>query len=300
MPTTGMQGAPQSTHKAMVKTSPLPLPTPLAMSAPMSIATPSPLPIRPASLKPRVEPASPTATRPLPKPLPRQPKLLLKINDLADAGSQEFLTAINAAEALQSAVATVVSLLYPSTPAAQFPGTRSVTLVLRALGGVAYTAHKDIDEDHKEIHLSTAYIQKIPSDRKVDEIIGVITHEMVHCWQWSARGTAPPGLIEGVADWVRLKAGLVPPHWTRERGGKWDAGYQHTGYFLDYLEDSFGEGSVRKVNDSLREGKYDKERFWKALFGESVERLWEKYQTKLEKELEVEEEPVVVEKHEGE
>lgn len=43
-----------------------------------------------------------------------------------------------------------------------------------------------------------------------------MVHEMVHCWQRNAHGTAPGGLIEGIADWVRLKAGLVPPHWKRE------------------------------------------------------------------------------------
>lgn len=266
--------------------------------------TPSPLPIRPGSLKPpaepETEPDSPTATRPLPNPLPRRPKLLLQIDDLSETGSQDFLAAVNAYEVLQSAVATVLSHLYTSTPASHIPGTRSVTLILCSMDGVAYTASKDIDEDHKEIHLSTTYIQKIASKRKADEILGVITHEMVHCWQWSAHGTASGGLIEGVADWVRLKAGLAPLHWTKELGGKWDAGYQRTGYFLDYLEGSYGEGSVRKINDSLRKGKYEEQKFWKALFGEPVERLWEKYQRKLEKELEVEEEPIVVERHDGE
>jgi len=287
----------------MVKTSPLPLPTPLAMSAATPTATPSPLPHRPANQNAPAEPDSPTTTRPHPppNPPPRPPKLLLQISDLSDTGAKYFLSAIDAWEALHTAAATVVSHLYPSAPASPImPGTRSVTLILRSMDGVAYTVSKDIDDDHKEIHLSTAYIRKIPAKRKVDEILGVITHEMVHCWQWSAHGSAPGGLVEGVADWVRLKAGLVPPHWSRERGGQWDAGYQRTGYFLDYLEGSFGEGSVRKINDGLRKGKYEEEKFWKALFGETIEKLWEKYQAKLEKELEVEEEPVVVEKHEGE
>ena len=168
------------------------------------------------------------------------------------------------------------------------------------MDGVAYTTCKEIDDDHKEIHLSTSYIENIPAKRKEDEIMGVITHEMVHCWQWSALGTAPGGLIEGVADWVRLKAGLAPPHWTKKQGGDWDAGYQHTGYFLEHLENKFGEGSVRRVNDSLRKTKYNEDKFWKAIFGRSVGGLWEDYQKRLEKQLEVEEEPVIVERHSGE
>ena len=46
----------------------------------------------------------------------------------------------------------------------------------------------------------------------------------MHCWQYNGLGTCPGGLIEGIADYVRLKDDLAPPHWTR--GGKhWDEGY---------------------------------------------------------------------------
>jgi hypothetical protein len=41
----------------------------------------------------------------------------------------------------------------------------------------------------------------------------------VHCYQWDAEGTCPGGLIEGVADWVRLNCDLSPPHWKKEVDG---------------------------------------------------------------------------------
>lgn len=283
----------------MPDTSPIPPPPPLAMSSSAPGPTPSPLPPRPGSADKHEKPPSPTATRPRPHPRPT-PKLLLQINDLSSVGAQDFLSAIHASEVLQSAVTCVLTHLYPSAHASPIPGTRSVTLVVRSMDGVAYTTSKDIDSDHKEIHLSTTYIEGIAAKRKRDELLGVITHEMVHCWQWNGLGTAPGGLIEGIADWVRLTAGFAPPHWTRKPGGRWDAGYQNTGYFLDYLEHRFGAGSVRKVNDNLRSGKYDETSFWKNVFGQPVETLWESYQEKLKKELEVEEEPVIVEKHDGE
>jgi hypothetical protein len=47
----------------------------------------------------------------------------------------------------------------------------------------------------------------------------VLTHELVHCYQWDAEGTCPGGLIEGVADWVRLNCDLSPPHWKKEVDG---------------------------------------------------------------------------------
>lgn len=148
------------------------------------------------------------------------------------------------------------------------------------MSGVAYTTGSSLDDDHKEIHFSLDYINQIPSNplnRQHEEIQGVLVHEMVHCWQWNAFGTAPGGLIEGIADFVRLKAGLSPPHWKKECDGDWDAGYQHTGYFLEWLEDSYGEGTVRKINEGLREKKYVEEIFWKGLFGKNVCDLWEQY-----------------------
>lgn len=128
--------------------------------------------------------------------------------------------------------------------------------------------------------------------------MGVLTHEMVHCYQYNAFGTCPGGLIEGIADWVRLNANLSPPHWKKEATGKWDAGYQHTGYFLEYLEKRFGERLIRRLNEKLRIEKYEEKRFWTELCGRPVEQLWGDYQEGIEKENEKveDDECVLVEK----
>ncbi|KAK4103574.1 BSP-domain-containing protein [Parathielavia hyrcaniae] len=209
-----------------------------------------------------------------------QPKLRLKLHDLGHPGSAKFLNAINAATVLPAAVENVLHLLYrsPSDRDTTVPPTRSVTLILRDMGGVAYTTGTDLDNDHKEIHFSLHYISSIhPASRLKDEIMGVITHELVHCYQWDAQGTCPGGLIEGIADWVRLNCNLSPPHWKRETGGDWDRGYQHTAYFLQYLESRFGEGTVRRLNDKLRRDKYKAESFWPELLGHSVDKLYGDY-----------------------
>lgn len=151
------------------------------------------------------------------------------------------------------------------------------------MDGVAYTKGSDLDQDHKEIHFSLDYIKGISPARQEDEIEGVIVHEMVHCWQWNAVGTAPLGLIEGIADFVRLKAGLSPPHWKKEGGGQWDAGYQHTGYFLEWIEETFGEGSVKRINHALKDKEYEEGEFWEQLFGKNVELLWKEYKVSLDK-----------------
>lgn len=156
---------------------------------------------------------------------------------------------------------------------------------MRSMPGVAYTIGSDLDEDHKEIHFSLDYIHSAVKDsRKTEEIMGVLTHEMVHCYQYNAFGTCPGGLIEGIADWVRLNSQLSPPHWKKEATGKWDAGYQHTGYFLEYLEKRFGEGLIRRLNEKLRIERYEEKRFWTELCGRPVEQLWVDYSDALEKE----------------
>ncbi|KIW08971.1 uncharacterized protein PV09_00880 [Verruconis gallopava] len=214
-----------------------------------------------------------------PKPT-RKPVLRLEIRDLSEEGARSFLSLLDCANVLENAVDTVISLLY--TEASHIPPTRSITLILRSMPGVAYTTGMDIDNDHKEIHFSTDYVASIPMERRKQEMLGVITHEMVHCWQWAANGTCPGGLIEGIADFVRLRADFVPPHWKQEAGGDWDAGYQHTGYFLDWLERTLGEGTVIKINDRLRDRNYDEVEFWSHCCGDDVKNLWKRYKESLE------------------
>jgi len=158
------------------------------------------------------------------------------------------------------------------------------------MDGVAYTTGSDLDDDHKEIHFSLDYINKTPRARQQQEIQGVLVHEMVHCWQWNGLGTAPVGLTEGIADFVRLKAGLNPPHWKVVKGGDWDAGYQHTAYFLDWIEKRWGDGSVRKVNQALKDNEYVEVDFWSQLFGRKVGDLWEEYSETLPKKPETDKE----------
>lgn len=96
----------------------------------------------------------------------------------------------------------------------------SVTLILRDFEGVAHTNGSAARESDKEIHFSTRHIigrhmflflfltimefcnlmlSSASKARARDEILGVLVHEMVHCFQYNAKGTCPGGLIEGIA-----------------------------------------------------------------------------------------------------
>ncbi|KAL2871778.1 basic secretory family protein [Aspergillus lucknowensis] len=245
-----------------------------------------------------------------------KPKFLLEIHDLRHPSSQFFLALIpDLTSTLETALTAILQNLYTPPPVGNrkqvlgfepcIPPTRSVTVLLRDIGGVAYTTGKELDNDHKEIHISLPYVQHCRTKANpLAEIVGVLTHELVHCYQYAAPRAsadgrpddstprAPGGLIEGVADFVRLKAGLEPPHWSRpssakERPETWDSGYQHTAYFLAWLEDvRVGQGAVGLLNDRLCRVGYvgedtskDRETtgFWKGLFGAGIDELWEEY-----------------------
>ena len=258
-----------------------PVPPPVFMSQSSSVSAPSPssLPNRPAGTEDGDIDRSQETLLHEQDQIFALPKLRLEVRDLSHPGSRCFLSSVVPTTALEFAVRRSLDLLYisPKCPTTTIPGTRSITLVLRSMAGVAYTTGTELDDDHKEIHFSIEYINGIAASRKADEILGVLTHEVVHCYQYNAHGTCPGGLIEGIADWVRLNSNLSPPHWKRETSGKWDAGYQHTGYFLDYLEKRYGNGTISRMNEKLRTDKYIEKPFWTELLGRPVEQLWSDY-----------------------
>ena len=269
-----------------------PLPAPLAMSTTTAEPSSSPVPAK-SSLSPSPIPRKPSGQRTeeskVERPRPKTPslpavKLRLRVNDLTHPGALIFFNAIHPINALADAVTVVLQTLYtPFENTETVPSTRSVSLVLRPFkekGAVAYTTGSELDDDDNEIHINLAYLElqsKKSLQGQRDEISGVLVHEMVHCWQWNASGTAPGGLCEGIADFVRLRAGLSPPHWKKVFDCDWDAGYERTGYFLEWIEKEYGEGSIMRINEKLRTGKYEEKKFWYALFKSDVHEMWKKY-----------------------
>ena len=164
-------------------TSPLP---PLVFMPAQSSRTSGPMPTiipQPAGKLSTPQGEVPTSSSSSKSPTFPLPKLRLEIRDLNHAGAEAFLEAVIASKALSTSVNSVLELLYnsPDSPTTTVPPTRSVTLILRSMDGVAYTTGSDLDSDHKEIHFSLDYINNaIPLSRKTNEIMGVLTHEMVH------------------------------------------------------------------------------------------------------------------------
>ncbi|KAL3730024.1 hypothetical protein ACJRO7_027087 [Eucalyptus globulus] len=94
------------------------------------------------------------------------------------------------------------------------------------------------------IRLNADYLRHYQGDIK-EEFAGVAYHEMTHVWQWTGNGMA---LINGTADYVRLKGGYASKGWPRKgSGSRWDDDYAVTAYFLNYCND-LEHGFVAELN----------------------------------------------------
>ncbi|KAF9270755.1 BSP-domain-containing protein [Marasmius fiardii PR-910] len=206
------------------------------------------------------------------------PKFNLRVEDLLHPGASVFFQNAEALSALKDAVLSSFKWLY-HTPDMAPTNVKSILLVLRPMEGVAFTRGS---ASEKEIHFSLDYIKRTEA-RAREEILGVITHEVVHCYQYNANETCPGGLIEGFADYVRLRSSLAPPHWNQNAGDKykWDAGYETTAYFLDWIARKYGEDKIRELNERMKDAKYDEEMF-SQLIGKSVQTLWKAYSDELD------------------
>ena len=148
-----------------------------------------------------------------------------------------------------------------------------VSLFIDDMDGVAYASNN-------EIHVSARYINSYSGDVK-REITGVLYHESTHIWQWNGNGQTPGGLIEGIADFVRLKAGYAASHWVQPgQGDKWDQRSDVTARFLDYCN-GLKNGFVAELNKKMKDGY--SANFFVELLGKTVDQLWSDYKAQYAK-----------------
>jgi hypothetical protein len=114
------------------------------------------------------------------------------------------------------------------------------------------------------------------------EYLGVLIHETTHLYQFNAGGGA---LIEGMADFVRIRAGHHRMS-RRNVGGAWTDPYTTSGFFFSWLA---GPGGLQvdgrepadpdigwAINQQM-DGNWSEQVFVDRL-GESVDTLWDEYQ----------------------
>ncbi|KAK7280309.1 hypothetical protein RJT34_25372 [Clitoria ternatea] len=145
---------------------------------------------------------------------------------------------------------------------------QNVNMVVEIIDGVTFASNNTI-------HVSAEYIETYPTDVK-KEITGLLYHEMAHILLLHGNGQAPSGLIEGMADFVRLKAGYAPDYWSPPGVGyDWGQGYEVTAQFLNYC-DCIKNGFVVELNKKMKSGY--SEGYFTELLGKPVTDLWSDYQ----------------------
>ncbi|XP_041011115.1 uncharacterized protein LOC121254940 [Juglans microcarpa x Juglans regia] len=187
-------------------------------------------------------------------------------------GGVRFDNDIGSEYSLQTLASTTdfIWRLFQQTNDADKKNVQKVSLFIDDMDGVAYASNN-------EIHVSAKYINGYTGDLK-REITGVLYHEMTHIWQWNGNNETPGGLIEGIADFVRLRSGYAPGHWVQPgQGDKWDQGYDVTARFLDYCND-LRNGFVAELNKKIISG-YNAN-YFVDLLGKSVDQLWSDYKAK--------------------
>lgn len=204
----------------------------------------------------------------------------LHIKNWSLPGAQRFLKATQSVAVLEQAAQFVLSTLFNDKNPP--PDIRSITIAItshgamKTMGAAAFQSASDLDDAHRVIEISEAWLAQIATERFQDELLGVLRHEMVHCFQPVNHDKTPQGLIEGLADWVRLRSDLAPPHWKPDTSSRWDAGYETTAYFLEFLERAYGEGTVASINSRACSQNYSASD-WKGLLGNDVGQLWSEF-----------------------
>jgi hypothetical protein len=108
--------------------------------------------------------------------------------------------------------------------------------------------------------------------------LGMVAHELVHVIQKYKRTPPDSGwLTEGIADYVRYF--VVEPGAKNARfdvnKSNYKRGYQPAAGLLHFAEQK-KPGTVAKLNQLLREGKFGKETF-KEIVGSEPDELWEEF-----------------------
>jgi hypothetical protein len=181
----------------------------------------------------------------------------------ASAGGKRFADTIADPQAfIKTRAKQVCLILYDDV--ATVKRVNQVTLVIESPGnGVAATGGG-------RTGFSAAYIAGFGGNIQT-EINGVVAHEFTHIYQ-NNRG--PGWMIEGMADYVRFRAGFFTLS-QRRKGGNFDGSYRTTGFFLAWLDDQYPNFG-RKLNQAMKTGA-DTTTFM-TLTGKPVETLWMEYQ----------------------
>ena len=183
---------------------------------------------------------------------------------------------------LQDIGRNVCRILYRE--ASEVRNATHLELIIRyAPGEVAW---KSGDGADITVMISTDHLQNVADDGAdvAKEVKGILFHEMTHMYQHDDHDEngADGGLIEGIADFVRIKAGFPPRGAEPSGDGNWNDGYTHTAFFLLWV-DAGHPGFAHDLNLSMdsEDGKKWSPQAFEDITGTPVDALWLEYRDQL-------------------
>jgi hypothetical protein len=168
--------------------------------------------------------------------------------------------------------AGVCALLYREP--SEVPTKTQISLTIDDIDGVAGTGNAGAISS---IQFSSTYLADFADGGGdvLEEIYGVLFHEVTHVYQLSQDYGTNWAAIEGVADTVRYYAGYVDPD-DQAPGGSWTTGYKTTAFFFVWLEERY-IWFIWSFNQSFTTPGWS----WDAIedvTGHPVDELWVEYQ----------------------
>ena len=217
----------------------------------------------------------------------KPPTIVFVDEDKVSQGALIFNRLVTNHDSLLTARAmTVIKILYKDP--SEVPNKTIFNFALRLTTGVAATGGQGantIDMFLNSQYVADFYSNNNSNDQKtLEEIIGVLTHELTHGYQLSpngaggyVQGTDYWAFIEGEADGVRTQAGLIPMS-NRHSGGTWLDGYQTTGFFINSLT-TLDPDFIYKFNQTANTvNPWSWDLALKSIFQKSLFDLWDDYQ----------------------
>jgi hypothetical protein len=193
------------------------------------------------------------------------------------ASGQLFAQAIpDLATTLPCITRDVCDMLYRKT--SEIKNITQITVITEAYDGISETYGSGTEAT---IHMSTLHMQQVTDagGNLGDELRGIFYYHGTNIYQFDdGDGTANAWLVEGVADFVRHSAGYLPDS-QRMAGGKYNDGFETTGFFFVWLNASYTD-FVYSLNASLNPNDmitWTPQAF-NDITGKSVDDLWAAYQ----------------------
>ena len=221
------------------------------------------------------------------------PKVILDCSNEANAGYKKYQSMVNQKgyknieDFVQHCCLSIARKLYRTVDEANEHNVRTVNYILREGGYISYENNMF---PSIEIGFDMDYLNKFaqnhPDSVAADEVYGILCHELCHGYQnWPKNagvyGTPNEcfGFVEGTADLARLLTGGFNPKRYPRVGGTFLDGYNTTGFFYLWINETKDADFLQKINKSAKTmDTWSLDALTHELFGASAKSLWDEYQ----------------------